>query len=163
MIVLESVFHWLKNLPDIAQAVIVISAFIGAALGIYKKVYLPVSRQLLRFNSGLDTLLGYPAVHDPGTGRELQAATPPLANRVFTLEETNRDISQALTKLADNQEVLAHIQEEMEARKKVEDQFRQDFQVWQARVDSKLATWVSEQDALAAAIHDSLEETEGED
>ena len=156
MIVLESVFHWLKNLPDLAQAVIVISAFVAAVIALWKKALIPTGRAGKGLIALYEVVVGRPAEMDPVTGQTLPAV-PALAVRVFTLEETNREISQALTKLADNQELLTHMQEEMEARKNVEDKFRQDFQVWQARVDSKLATLMSEQDALAAAIHDSLE------
>lgn len=90
-------FDWITNVPPFFEFVILLAGFIAAVLAIYKTVVKPARKFLKRWDSAMDTLVGYPAVLDPGTGKELQPPTPPMAQRVATLED-------AMTKLLDLQE-----------------------------------------------------------
>lgn len=74
--------------PTAIIGVVVLLGSGVTALGVlWKFVIKPVARFTKRINSGMDTLLGYPEVTDPGSGTVLKAPTPPLAHRVEKVEQ----------------------------------------------------------------------------
>lgn len=148
----------LDGVPPLLEVFLLVVTAAGAAWGAWLAIYKPLSRHFDRVNAGMDTLLGYPAVKDPGSGREIQPATPPLAARVYDLEETNKKMADALEVLAANQHQLLHIQAELEERKRIGDQLIADWTLWREGVDHRLQTWVLEQDQLAKAIRENVED-----
>lgn len=148
----------LKDVPAALEIFLLVVTAAGAAWALWLGVYKPVRRHMTRVNAGMDTLLGYPAVQDPGSGREIQPATPPLAARVYDLEETNKKMADALEVLAANQHQLLHLQAEMDERKRLGDQLVADWTLWREGVDHRLQTWVVEQDQLAKVIRENVEE-----
>lgn len=81
------------------EVVALAGAAVGASLTVYRFVIRPVLAWGHKVNSGMDTLLGYPPVLDPGSGRVLKAATPALAQRVEAVEEATLLLAQVLARL----------------------------------------------------------------
>lgn len=147
---------FVQDLPGLAQgiAAVVTSALVvwGAWIGVYR----PLRKHFERVNRGMDTLLGYPPVLDPGSDREIQPATPPLASRVWDLEQTHVQMVEALKTLADNQQRLLDLREELDERRKTGDLFLEDFAKWRANVESRFKKWATEQDAMGALIREQI-------
>ena len=148
----------LDDVPPMLELFLLAVTAGGTAWALWLGVYKPIRGHMTRVNAGMDTLLGYPAVKDPGSGREIQPATPPLAARVYDLEETNKKMADALEVLAANQHQLLHLQAEMDERKRVGDKLIADWTVWREGVDHRLQTWVVEQDHLAKTVRAAIEE-----
>lgn len=101
----------LALIPGIGAAlnwVVLIAAAVAAMFAIYKTVIQPVRRWYNKWDNGMDTLVGYPAITDK-TGTQLKAPTPPLANRVEALEQTILIVANTQNKLSDLERDLASI------------------------------------------------------
>lgn len=156
---------------DLLEQYLGIVVALGGAAGVlgalWRYVLKPARERGRRLDQGLDTLLGYPPVVDPGSGRELQPATPPLATRVYDLEETNRKMADALETIAANQRTLIALEERFEAWVKDSEARRlkgealvADYMRWRDGVDRALNDWRSEQDQVAELIRQSMDEEE---
>lgn len=110
--------NFIPSVPVFIEWVILLAAFVAALYALKKTVYDPVKKFNTKVNRGMDTLLGYGAVLDPASGREIQAATPPLANRVYQLEQANSQIADALTTLAATSKAVVDLQSQWEDREK---------------------------------------------
>lgn len=157
--------NWFESIPAVIELFLLLAAGGSAAWGIWMGVYKPLRRHFNRVNAGMDTLLGYPAVKDPGSGREIQPATPPLAARVYDLEETNKKMAEALEVLASNQRQILQLQEEMDARKAVGEQIVSEWMKWREaheleaqRREERIAEWEAwrhEQNLLMEALQNA--------
>ena len=148
----------LDGVPAVLEVLLLLLTTAAAAWGAWLAIYRPMRRHFERVNAGMDTLLGYPAVKDPGSGREIQPATPPLAARVYDLEETNKKMADALEVLAANQHQLLHLQAEMDERKRLGEKLIADWTLWREGVDHRLQTWVVEQDQLGQIVRSVVKE-----
>lgn len=147
-------FDWFSGVPPVLELAVLVASAVAALFALYKTVYTPIRHHFNRVNAGMDTLLGYPAVKDPGSGREIQAATPPLAARVYDLEETNKQMASALGVLADNQQRILDLEAEWAERKRTGQRIVDDFTAWREQVDAALHNWVEEQDELARLLRE---------
>jgi hypothetical protein len=75
---------WITSVPGMF---ITLAALAGALAALHKLVWKPIKGVFTKWNSAMDTLVGYPAVTDPGSGTILKPATPPLAKRVESVEQ----------------------------------------------------------------------------
>ena len=107
-----------------AEWVITVAAVLtglGVIAGVvYKYVWKPVKAFHQKVSRGMDTLLGYGAVVDPATGRVIQADTPPLANRVYDLEEAFKQVSNAVKQSTTTHNELLKLQRSQEERDKAQ-------------------------------------------
>lgn len=94
----------------LANWVITVGAVLSAWALMYKFIWLPTRRWFTKLDSGVNSILGYGPVVDPGTGLVLQAETEPLAVRVKRLEDVQAQTADALSRLAENNDQLARIQ-----------------------------------------------------
>ena len=93
-----------------ADWIISIAAVLSALALIYKFVLIPTRRWFHKLDSGVNSILGYPAVTDPGTGLVIQPTTEPMAVRVKRLEDAALQTAEALTKIADNHGSLIRLE-----------------------------------------------------
>lgn len=145
------------SVPGILEFIVLLAAAVGGFFALKKYVYAPIKKHFKTVDAGMTTLLGYPEVKDPGSGRTIQPATPPLSARVYDLEATNKKMADALEIIAENQKTILRIQRDFDDRKAYGDQIVADFVAWRERVDAALLNWVSEQDELAHVIKDNLD------
>lgn len=136
----------------------------GVAAGAWRWGVKPARAHFRRVDEGMSTLLGYPEVKDPGSGRVIQPPTPPLAARVYDLEATNRKMADALETIADNQRTLIALEKrfedwvkDSEARRLKGEAIVADYMRWRDGVDRKLRDWVQEQDQLAELVRENAE------
>jgi hypothetical protein len=122
--------NWLSGVPALLELLILVLTAAGLVWGAWRGIYGPAKRHFNRVNAGMDTLLGYPAVNDPGSGREIQPATPPLAARVYDLEDTNKRMVEALSVLADNQQRLMRLESSWEERERLGEQIITEWVEW---------------------------------
>ena len=137
-------------LPTLGKFLVAFAAALAAFLLIRKVVIKPVMAFVNRIYSGMDTLLGYPAVMDPGSGKELKPPTPALALRVDTLEE-------AMNKLIDQQEKMLGINERLlnlEAWRKEHAEWSEQ---WVREIQDTNTTWQKEHEALHLLSHEIKE------
>lgn len=146
------VFNWFDKVPATLEFIALLAGAVTAFFVLKKAVYEPIKRHFDRVNAGMETLLGYDEVKDPGSGRVIQAATPPLALRVYDLEQTNKAIADALTTMAQNQHDLIELQREFEDRKVKGEEIVREFTEWKHHVEDRFREWVAEQDALAQIV-----------
>ncbi|WP_156718158.1 hypothetical protein [Nocardioides sp. Leaf307] len=139
--------NFLSGVPVIGEIIVAIAAAVAAFLLIRKVVILPAITFLKRVNGGMDTLLGYEAVLDPGSGKQLKEATPPLALRVDTLEE-------ALTVLVENQSKMITVHERITAL----EEWRMKHVTWSEDVLKDVQQtnidWQKEHEALHLLSHE---------
>lgn len=147
----------MDGVPWALELLVLLSAAVGALFALHRTVYLPTKRHFARVNAGMDTLLGYPAVKDPGSGREIQPATPPLAARVYDLEQANMKMADAMTLLADNQQRILALENAWQERQRVGQAIVEDFTAWREQVDLALRRWVEEQDELARLLREHVQ------
>lgn len=139
---------WFDGIPPALEGVCLVAAAVAAVIALYRTVYCPIRRHFRRVNAGMDTLLGYPEVTDPGSGRVIQDATPPLALRVYDLEQTNSKMADALATLALNQQRLTKLEAAWEERERLGRQIVEEWMEWrtaheeEARVrEARIAEW----------------------
>lgn len=137
----------LNHLPLWGNALVGTAAALAAFMLIRKVIIKPVMAFVNRINSGMDTLLGYGAVLDPGSGKQLKPPTPALALRVDTLEE-------AMNRLIDQQEKMLDIN----GRLLELEQWRKDHEVWSEEQMRQLheadIAWKKEHEAMHVLAHD---------
>lgn len=141
----------ITQVPGWMELVILLAAFIGAVIAIKKTVYNPIKQFNAKVNAGMDTLLGYPAVHDPGSGRQLKAATPALALRVETLED-------AMHKLIDNQERLLSVTERLQSLEEWRINHIQWSEEMVKEVHEASQQWQKEHEAMHLLSHETAKE-----
>lgn len=78
---------FISGIPEALTFVVLLAAAVGAVYTLWRQVIKPTLQFAAKVNSGMDALLGYPEVLDPGSGDQLKAATPPMAQRVAALED----------------------------------------------------------------------------
>ena len=154
-----------------AEWVITVAAVLtglGVIAGVvYKYVWKPVRSFNEKINRGMDTLLGYDAVKDPATGREIQKRTPPLANRVFDLEEAIVKIGAAMETFAKTHNLVVELERRWDEREKIGQAIVTEWTAWReahekeavAR-EERLAEWEqwrSEQTLLGAIVRENLD------
>lgn len=128
---------WLDSIPGALEFLVLLAAGISALLIVKKYVYHPIKYHMDRVNRGMDTLLGYPAVVDPGTGLEIQPETPALAMRVWNLELNNAKVADALQTIAENQKELVELQAIMDERKSQGEQIIQEWTQWRMQHENE--------------------------
>src|SRR5689334_18830515 len=105
-----------------AEWVITVGAVLTAvgiiAAAVFKYVWRPVRAFNEKINRGMDTLLGYQAVTDPATGRVIQPDTPPLANRVYDLEEAITKIGVAMETFAKTHDLVIELEKRWDERER---------------------------------------------
>jgi hypothetical protein len=153
---------FLSGLPAWLELIVLLGAALGAVVTIKKYVWKPIRRFNTKINRGMDTLLGYSPVLDPATGREIQAATPPLANRVYELEKANSKIAEALETLANTQKAVVRLEEAWNHREAAGLQIVQEWTDWRdmhekeaQQREERLAEWDAwrqEQNIMMEAI-----------
>lgn len=121
---------WTLGIPPVLEIIILIAAAVGAVYTLHKTVWKPLKHVYQRWNSGMDTLLGYDAVKDPGTGKEIQPRTLPLAHRVWELEQTNKKVAEALEVLAQNQTIVVDLQNKWDEREKTGNAIIAEWTAW---------------------------------
>lgn len=124
------------------------AAFVTAIGVIWKMVCKPILVWGKRVNNGMDSLLGYGPVTDPGTGKQLQAPTPPMAQRVADLED-------AVTRMIDLQEKQQGFNErllELELWRKEHMQFSEDK--WKEMQQDQIE-WRKEHEAMHLLAHET--------
>ena len=128
--------QWIPQVPAFFELVILVAGFVAAVYALKKGVYNPIRDAVGKLNRGMDTLLGYGAVLDPASGKEIQPPTPPLAERVNTLED-------AVHKLVDFQALQIAHTERIEA-----------FDQRLNRLESNSTQWQKEHEALHLLSHE---------
>jgi hypothetical protein len=138
----------LSGLPAWLELIVLLGAALGAVITIKKYVWTPIKAFNTKINRGMDTLLGYSPVLDPATGREIQAATPPLANRVYELEKANSQIAEALQVLAKTQKAVVRLEEAWNQREATGMKIIQEWTDWREhhekeaqQREERLAEW----------------------
>jgi|SRR6478735_6061948 len=155
----------IASLPMLAQIIIVTAAVVTAIGVIYKFVWKPIKSVFEKWNSAMDSLVGYPAIHDR-SGTQLKAATPALANRVESLEEAFTIMANTQSKLLDLERDLASISDQLKQREQVGMEIIQEWTDWRktheeeakAR-EERLAEWEQwrqEQTLLGSVIREHL-------
>jgi hypothetical protein len=136
------------NLPAGLEFIVLLAAAVTGVYTLHKYVWKPIRAFNTKINRGMDTLLGYSPVLDPATGREIQAATPPLANRVYELEKANSQIAEALQTLAKTQKAVVRLEEAWNKRETAGMQIIQEWTDWRehhekeaAQREERLAEW----------------------
>jgi hypothetical protein len=151
----------IEGLPIYLDLIILLGGAGTVVATFYRFVLLPSRRHFNRVNAGMDTLLGYPAVKDPGSGREIQPATPPLAARVYDLEATNAKMADALEVIAHNQKTILAMEQQFEERRIRGEQIVKEFTAWRETVERRLERWVGEQDEIGKIIREQIETDKG--
>jgi hypothetical protein len=134
--------------PAWLELIVLLGAALGALVTIKKYVWKPIKEFNTKVNRGMDTLLGYAPVLDPATGREIQAQTPPLANRVYGLEVAHAKIADALETFAKTHETVVDLQQRWEEREVIGMQIIQEWTDWRdmhekeaQQREARLAEW----------------------
>ena len=141
----------IPHVPAFLEFIILLAAAVGGFIALKKSVYNPIKKFSNRVNSGMDTLLGYPAVHDPGSGKELKPPTPPLALRVDTLEEAmNRLLALQEKQVGFNERLL-----NLEQWRKEHQEFSE--AKWQSVHDENV-TWQKEHEAVHLLSHETAQQ-----
>jgi hypothetical protein len=137
-----------KHVPAGIEFLILLAAGVTALYTLHKYVWKPLRSFHVKVNRGMDTLLGYAAVEDPATGRQIQPATPPLANRVYELEQANGKIADALTTLTTIQKDVVKLEKAWQKRESDGMQIIQEWTDWRkhheeeaAKREERLAEW----------------------
>ena len=161
-------------MPDSSGAAewIITVAAVLTALGIiggvaYRYVWRPLRAFNEKINRGMDTLLGYSAVTDPATGRVIQDKTPPLANRVWHLEETMRKIGDAMETFARTHDLVVELEKRWDEREKTGAAIVLEWTRWREAHEQEAAAreqriadweaWRAEQTLLGAIVRENLE------
>jgi len=113
---------------SLANWVITVGAVLSAWALMYKFIWLPTQRWFTKLDAGVNSILGYGPVVDPGTGLVLQAETEPLAVRVKRLEDVQAQTADALSRLAENHDQLARIQASQDDLKSAIEGLREEFE-----------------------------------
>lgn len=122
--------EWFPAVPGVLGFIVLIGAAIAAGVTIKKYVVDPVRQFNVKVNKGMDSLLGYAAVTDPATGREIQPATPPIADRVYDLEQTFKKVAEALDAIAQNQRAVIELQARWDEQNKAGEQIIREWTEW---------------------------------
>lgn len=159
----STVFDWVPHVPAAMDLVIAVGGVIVAIGLVYKFVFCPLRSQYLKFNRAADTMLGYPEVRDPGTGRVIQKATPALGTRVYELESAAIRMADAMESIAETQrETLALTQRMGELQVKFETHEQESHARWLEH-EQWSQTWISEHEALHTIVAETRPvENEGE-
>ena len=136
------------ELPKWLNLIIMLGGAAAVIFGLWKSVIKPAKGLYNKVNSGMDTLLGYPPVLDPGSGKELKPATPALALRVDNLEEAQTSIAQAVASMAHTNELVMELQKRWDERDKVGTQIVKEWTDWRnaheleaQKREERLAEW----------------------
>lgn len=144
-------WSWISGLPGALEYLVLIASAVVAVITIYKFAVKPVLAWGKKVNSGMDTLLGYPAVTDPGSGKELKPPTPALALRVDSLED-------AMHRLLDLQEGQVGFNArllELELWRKEHAEWSEQ---WVKEIQDSNTTWQKEHETLHLMAHETAQE-----
>ena len=104
-------------------------------------------KAVARWNAGIDTLLGRPAIHHPDTGVVIVAETPGLGSRLATIETTLVSLSDTQTQMGELREqvvkvsatLTSHIAESTEANRARSEEQRAMWNAIQAVAEARPA------------------------
>ena len=148
----DTVFDWLPHLPGVLDFVIAVGGFLVALGLIGKFVVRPMFAQGRKFNQAADTMLGYPEVKDPGTGRVIQVATPPLAHRVYELESAAIKMADAMMSIAETQREILELTTRIGDLQVAFEEHEQTAHAWVQQHDEQFQTWIREHEALHTIV-----------
>lgn len=134
-------FDWLPRVPAALDLLIAVGGSLAALGIIYRFAWKPIRAGLAKANQAADSMLGYPEVVDPGTGRVIQQATPPMAHRVYALEEANTKTAHALEAVAEALTLVTDLQ------RRFEDHERQSH-LWWREHEEWAQNWIKDHEAL---------------
>lgn len=137
--------------PALLEFIILLAAAVAGFITLKKTVYNPLREFSNKVNSGMDTLLGYPAVLDPGSGKELKAPTPPLALRVDSLEE-------AMNRLLDLQEKQIGFSERLLDLENWRKEHMQWSEATIKQVQENTISWQKEHEVVHLLSHETAQE-----
>lgn len=155
---MSTIFDWLPHVPAVMDLIVAVGGVLLAIGVIYKLVYLPLASQFTKFNRAADSMLGYPEVKDPGTGRVIQKATPPIGHRVFELESAAIRMADAMESIAETQrETLALAQHMRELQERFEEHEQESHARWLEH-EQWSQTWIGEHEALHMIVAETRPE-----
>lgn len=134
--------EWWEHLPDVLQFVVLLAAAITAVTIFHKYVGSPLLKWFRKLDAGVDSILGYGPVLDPGTGAVIQEETEPLAVRVRRLEDAHVTAAEALRQIAQNQGMLLNFDERLLSLNERVEQADSEFRAWVREHEAFSRQWV---------------------
>ena len=148
------VLDWIAHVPPVLEFIVLFAAAFGALFSLNKWIVKPVRKYFAKVGSASDTLLGYDEIIDGPTGRVLQEATPPLANRVWNLEQAQVKTADALEKIAAAIERLGEMDKRiLSLAERLESHERWSHEKWEAH-EQFTNEWIQEHNTLHIMVDD---------
>ena len=138
----------------VMEVIILLAATLAALATIHKFLYKPVRAFFKKVSASSDTLLGYDEIVDHTTGEVLQQSTPPLANRVFSLEKAQLQTAEALEKIANAIERMGEMDDRIMALAERLEKHEHESHEWNRQHEQYTRQWIDEHNALHVMVDD---------
>ena len=106
-------FFGVATIPGLLGAVVALGAAVFAIYKVVTKAAKKYRTIAEKANNLYDSIVGSDAIIDPETGKVLRPAKPSLGTRVATIEDWQSETAHALKTLAENQETVVMVKEQM--------------------------------------------------
>jgi len=156
-----TVFDWLPHVPAVLDIIVLVGAAVLAWVTIKKYIVKPIGSKFKKVDRAIDSVLGYPAIVDKGTGREIQPATPSMAERVKDLEDAHIRIANAMESMAKTQQEMLVVSQKVVDLSIRFDAHEQESHKWQQDHEAWTRNWIDEHNGLHSIVaHSSVNDPE---
>lgn len=96
-----TIVTWLGSINPVLAGVLTLLGIVVICVPVLRKWHTNKKARERKLDAGMDSLLGYGAIHDPATGAVLKEATPSMAVRVDTIEQAILSLAETHRQLTD--------------------------------------------------------------